>query len=478
MPVILLLSGIFILLSDQPVLMAVSILSYVSIIKLFWKDDEPKIIFFGLTMFWLSITIKLFYAIYAGVNYESLSKSSNIVSTTYSALLSFVMYGLGIYFATKKVRRKATINLKKDLGYSSKRIFIVFGGAIVAGSLLRGAVYFIPGLNQIVYSLLDLKMGFIFLLVYAAFNRKDNLPFVLALLGVEIILSFFSLFSSFKDILFTVLIGVATYRINFTFKNVVTYGLIGFITMYMLFTWQTIKDQYRSFLNKDSKEQVVKVSQEEAFDKLSELASKKTDESKREDILYASIDRLSYIEFFSEARQKVPDFIPFENGKLWSANLQHIFLPRILFPDKAIIDDSQMVNKYCTRKVLTAKVGVTFSLGFIAESYIDFGPVLMYVIIFLVGIFSGFIYSVILRSSINLFWAYTMLLPFYVKISINGTPGTKVLGMTITYLVAFFIFKKLLMERLDNFMKGGRMIVKTKKETWKEKEREQSSSTV
>jgi|GEM_PF-1228015 len=478
MPIILLLAGLLTLLSDQPVLMALSLVAYVTIGRLFWKDGEPKIIFFGLTMFWLSITIKLFYAIYTGVEYESLSRSSNIVSTTYSALISFVVFGLGIYFATKKVRQNASIDMKKDLGYSSKRIFYLFAGTIVAGSILRGAVYFIPGLNQIVYSLLDLKMGFIFLLVYAFFNRRDNLPFVLALIGVEIILSFFSLFSSFKDILFTVLIAVATNRINFTFKNVVTYGIIGFVTLYMLFTWQTIKGQYRSFLNQDSREQVVKVSQEDALDKLSELAKQNVDEKKKEDVLYASIDRLSYIEFFSEARERVPDFIPFEKGKIWSGNLQHIFLPRMLFPDKEVIDDSQMVNKYCTRKVLTAKVGVTFSLGFIAESYIDFGPVLMYTVIFLVGLFCGFIYSIILKSSINLFWAYTMLLPFYVKISINGTPGTKVLGMTITYLIAFFIFKKLLMVRLDRFLRGGRVPKQQKTEHWKKAEQEPLSSIV
>ncbi len=231
--------------------------------------------------------------------------------------------------------------------------------------------------------------------------------------------------------------------------------VVGFVTLYMLFKWQTIKGEYRAFLNKESKEQVIKVSQEEALDKLQELAAENTDDKKSEEILYASIDRLSYIEFYSESRLRVPDFIPYEAGKLWTANIAHIFLPRIFFPNKAAIDDSQMVNKYCIKKVLTAKSGVTWSLGFIAESYIDFGPVFMYVIIFLVGIFIGYIYTLIIKKSINTFWAYTMALPYYAKIAINGTPGTKVLGMTLTYFIAFYLFKRFLMKPIDVYLKTG-----------------------
>ena len=95
------------------------------------------------------------------------------------------------------------------------------------------------------------------------------------------------------------------------------------------------------------------------------------------------------------------------------------------------------------------------SLGFVAESYIDFGPVFMYVIIFLVGCFMGIIYSAILRQSINLFWGYTMVLPLFIKINCNGTPGTKILGWMITYYVAFWLFKKFLMGRLETYLKTG-----------------------
>ena len=114
-----------------------------------------------------------------------------------------------------------------------------------------------------------------------------------------------------------------------------------------------------------------------------------------------------------------------------------------------------MVNKYCIRKVSTAKQGVSFSLGFMAESYIDFGPVIMFFMVFLVGCLLGLIYASVLNQSINYFWGYTMVTGLYSKISCNGTAGSKVLGWILTYFIAFFIFKKFLMKPLDNYLRNG-----------------------
>lgn len=454
MIIVLILIAVFASLSNVPLLITTSILAYTLIIHLFWKDGEPKIIVYGLSMFWLSVSIKLFYAVFIGVPYESLSGVPNIVETTYSALFSFVCYSLGIYVVTRKIRERAVVDFSKDYGYSVKRILIVFAGSIFVLSVLKQSIGIINGLQQIMFSLIDLKMGFLFLLLYPVFKRKDSIPFVIALLSIEIILSFFSFFSSFKDILFSVFIVLLTPRLKLTFRNVVAYSSIIIITLYMLFTWQFIKGEYRQFLNKGAKSQSIEVTQSEALDKLQELAFEKENEAD-DKLLYSSIDRLSYIEFYSEAKMRVPVFIPYENGKLWANNLAHIFLPRMFFPDKAIIDDSQMVNKYCIRKVATAKTGTSWSLGFIAESYIDFGPVLMYLIVFLVGCFMGSIYYLILKQSINYFWGYTMVLGLATKIASNGTPGTKLLGWTITYYFAFYIFKRLLMKPLDRYLRTG-----------------------
>lgn len=456
MPFLILIAAIFIMLSDQPVLMSACILSYIIVGRNFWKDGEPKIIFFALTFFWLSISIKLFYAIFAGVTYESLSKAPNIVETTYVSIIGFLVFAYGMHVTTRKARDKYLVDFNVDYGYDPMRTLWVFIGSSAAVLVMKGMLFFIPGIDQLMYAFIDLKAGFIFLLLYFAFTRKDLIPFIAAIIFVEIVLSFFSFFASFKEVLFSVLIVLATQKIKLTPRNIVAFSSVIIITLFLLIKWQTVKGDYRAFLNKGQREtQAVQVSQEEALEKLQELAEKKTSEEEQKNVIYASIDRVSYIEFFSESRIRVPAFIPYENGKLWAANIAHIFLPRFFFPDKPIIDDSQMVNKYCIRKVATAKMGVSFSLGFMAESYIDFGPVLMFLIVFLVGALLGFIYALVLKQSINVFWGYTMVLSLYTKINCNGTAGTKILGWIITYYIAFYIFKRFLMKPLDNYLRKG-----------------------
>ena len=225
--------------------------------------------------------------------------------------------------------------------------------------------------------------------------------------------------------------------------------------MYSIFIWQSVKGDYRKFLNAGQQSQSIVVSQEDALKKLQEL-SENSNKLNKDDVLYQTVDRISYIEFFSQATENVPRKIPYENGKLWLNNIIHIFTPRILFPEKGVIDDSKMVNKYATRRVATAKQGTSFSLGFMAESYIDFGPYLMFIPIFFVGWLLGFIYKTIILQSINYLWGFTLTASLWINVNCSETAGTKILGWILMYYIAFLFFRYVLMKPLDNYITGGR----------------------
>ncbi|MBL0056506.1 MAG: hypothetical protein IPP31_09980 [Chitinophagaceae bacterium] len=81
-----------------------SLLSLYLTYRLFWRRYEPKVIFFGIIQSWLSITIKIFYADFKGVNYESLSFSPSIIQTTYISLIGYCVLCLGIYMAIRDMR--------------------------------------------------------------------------------------------------------------------------------------------------------------------------------------------------------------------------------------------------------------------------------------------------------------------------------------------------------------------------------------
>src|SRR5207244_1025318 len=88
----------------------------------------------------------------------------------------------------------------------------------------------------------------------------------------------------------------------------------------------------------------------------------------------------------------VPARIPHENGGLWLAAVEHVLRPRLFFPDKAEIDDSKRTNYYAGVRVGTSDKGTSIGIGYIGESYIDFGVIGMFAPILALGAFYGFIY--------------------------------------------------------------------------------------
>ncbi len=183
MPFLILIAAFFILMSNQPVLMAFAVLSYIIVGRNFWKAGEPKTIFFGLTFFWLSISIKLFYAIYANVPYESLSRAPNIIHTTYVSLIGFLAFAYGMHVTTKKVREKNVIDFNQDFGYHPQRVVWVFIGSSAVVFLLKGLVFFVKGLDQLVYAIIEIKIGFIFMLLYFTFTKRVSILVVASLLS-------------------------------------------------------------------------------------------------------------------------------------------------------------------------------------------------------------------------------------------------------------------------------------------------------
>ena len=68
----------------------------------------------------------------------------------------------------------------------------------------------------------------------------------------------------------------------------------------------------------------------------------------------------------------------------------------LFFPDKEVIDDLVRTNLY-TGGVAGISEGTSISLGYVAESYIDFGPIGMFPALFLIGLMFGRIYRGLLR---------------------------------------------------------------------------------
>jgi hypothetical protein len=147
---------------------------------------------------------------------------------------------------------------------------------------------------------------------------------------------------------------------------------------------------YREFLaNSDTaNEQAIPI--ERKVEKLADLVSTVTWQNFT-DGMDGLIMRVSYVNFFALALENVPNRVPYENGELWKGSIMHILTPRLLFPDKPMLDDSERTRLYTGVQVSGTESNTSIGIGYVGESYIDFGPVGMFAPICLLGVLYGFI---------------------------------------------------------------------------------------
>lgn len=444
--------------TSHQLLMIFSLITGFIIYKFFWRPFEPKAVFFGLFLFWLSIIVKLFYADIYHLSFEELSISPRILQTAYLAMTGLLIFALGIKIVLPKEKIELVADEKQEVfSYEEKRVLIAYILSFIINVFLKGVLFVFPGLSEVFHAFSVLRGSFIFIIIYIYYTKSESLKLPILLLSIEVFLSFFSFFSSFKDLIFSFAVSFLYFPLKFTVKQTVLATIGIGITLYMLLTWQAVKGEYRKFLSAGEQSQAVVVDRKEALNRFFELALHANVSDPQ--LWYESIDRLSYIEFFSQATDNVPQAIPFEKGRLWKENIMHVLVPRFLDPNKKIIYDSEMVNRYCTRKVLGEEQGVSFSLGFLAESYIDYGYVFMFVPVFLVGVLFGSIYRYILTNSKNHMWGSAIVSPLWVYFNCNGIAGAKVLGWLIMYFIVFLLFKKFLIKPIDSYMRGGKFLL-------------------
>jgi hypothetical protein len=262
-----------------------------------------------------------------------------------------------------------------------------------------------------------------------------------------------SFFSEFKEILIYSVFALVALNRRYTFRQYFSFSIILGIAVYFGVLWTAIKGEYRNYLTGGEYTQVVKVGKLEAIDKWFELALN-TDAEKMENSIFSLVDRISYIDYFSATIDYVPEVVPHENGTVWRDAVLHIFTPRLFFPNKPIVDDASHLNKY-TGLMTNYMGGTSMSLGYMGDSYIDFGSFWMILPIFLLGYVIGLIYKYLLLKSYNIFWGFILIVPLYYLVAINGMAAIKIMGRLFTYLLAIYLFNRYLVPRIDQYFRAG-----------------------
>lgn len=421
-----------------------------------WNFSVPPILFFALAYQWLSISIKVLYGDFKQVELNLLPSTYYSPNQVESA---FILSSIGLVvfaYALSFFKIKIDLNLIKET-FQSYDIKKVIAGYILISLFFSGLQSFrwvIPGLSEALSNLLLVKWGFLIILVFLARLNKSNSGIIYLIILCEIILSFVSYFSSFKDFIFYILIGSLWGLQNLKLRYIPVIASVIGIVFYFGILWTAVKADYRTFLSGGREVQKVTVNTGDALGEFFFLVSS-VDERKMDESIYDLVDRIGYLDFFSLVIENVPNSTPHEGGEVWSAAFTHILKPRILFPDKPSIDDSEHTRKYAGVMVANQQMGASHSLGYMVDAYIDFGPAFMFIPIFLFGLFAGYIYRNILLKSYNLFWGIILSTPLFSLLSLFERNSIKMVAQLIMYFLVVWAFRTFVIPKIDHYLRAS-----------------------
>ena len=194
------------------------------------------------------------------------------------------------------------------------------------------------------------------------------------------------------------------------------------------------------------------VSRNDALLKLYDLSSD-VDEKDLNSSSYQFLDRLQYVFHFARTMERVPSVIPYQNGNNWLGDIEYVTTPRLLNPDKPVVDATEKTKRYTGIPYLGRKAGVSFSLGYFAECYIDFGLWGMMFPLFLIGLIYGLTYWYIMKNASNNFlFNFSVAGAFFLEFFAFEMDGTFLLGRFLATLVTFFLLVKFFFPWVINYI--------------------------
>lgn len=359
-------------------------LAVLCLLSLWWLLFKSNHSLFGatvsffLTFQWLQVTMKVWACTIMSVDlskpgaYTTLEGAPPVIvseNTPISVVLGLIAVVLikAVFLFSGSIRREAYKPSKFDINHLVVLYFVLYFLSVIAGP------YFGGGLAQIIISISAFRFCILIFLVYEMIATRRYRPLVVFIVLFEFLLGFLGYFSDFKQpFVFVSIAALGAVGVKKLARSKVAILGAAFVVATGVF-WTAIKSDYRMAISGGVAEQAVNVDLDEQLDILVTVAVSTSFEELAGGAA-ALATRIAYIDYFEIVLERVPDAIPHENGTLTFASFRHIVTPRILFPGKpALPSDSELTMQYTGLLLASGDQGVSISMGWVSDLYIDFG---------------------------------------------------------------------------------------------------------
>lgn len=414
-----------------------------AILKCLWFRFQPAVFLFGMLFQWAQSSLRIFQANIAGEHMAVFDGSNNADTAAYTALSSTLIVTLILAKFIKDNKWDSLHILSQLSTVLIKKVFWAHVAIFFIMPLLAFAK--VGGLSQIIVSLESVKWMVFTILAMSVFLQKNHYSLLFLSFSGELIMGFTGYFSGFKTVVFFSIIALLSVTPRITFGRFLVTGVMTALVLGLSLFWTGIKGDYRNFLSGGRRAQIVTVSATESLEYIYSSISTAS-QIPVSNTIDALLNRVQYTKMIQYVMDYVPRHLDYQQGGLWREAVLHILQPRIFFPDKPPLDDSAITIKYTGMRWAGAQEGTSISIGYIAESYVDYGIPRMFIPIAILTLLIGLLYRSLVHQNTKyalLFYATSIIL--FSKFSHIETSYTKVLGGVLTtYLVYMLIIRTII----------------------------------
>ena len=412
-------------------------IALIIIVRTLWLPRLPPVPLFASTFQWLQVAGPIFSANLEGKRLsEDFEQGIYYEYAAWLSLAAIVTLSIGMRLGIRNFRYQPQVIEQHSRQLSLSRLFVAYLFCSVLSTGLTWLSWRAGGLRQPLLAFASIKWIPVFLIFWATTYSNKPKTVMLIVLAIEVIIGFSGFFSGFKNVLFVYMIAVAGV-VKSLMKPQLLLGATA--TLVLALFWQAIKNDYRNFLNQGTGMQEVSVPVTARIKFLMKAATTVSGEDLREGFV-TGFTRLGYIGYFAHSLNHVPRKEPHQGGNLWLGAIKHFLMPRFFFPDKPEINESKRTQQFTGMFIPGSDRGTSISIGYVGESYIDFGYIGMFVPIFLLGYLFGRTFRFFLDRSafclLGLAISTTILLTFALNF---GASNISMIGGFVTAFIAYLL---------------------------------------
>jgi hypothetical protein len=397
--------------------------------------EGPPVLALAFTFQWAQITAGVYHYALTGRRLDAMDLSDYrpMVLIGLGCLVAILLgLKLGLWLARP---RTAGAPAAPQYTVSFRALLIAYLVDVAVSGPLQQLAWHVPGLTQGILALTFGRLGLLFLMFRRLCRPRVRLGWIGLLLTLEVGIGFTGYYAGFREPMMMAAVALLE---TFDRRRLKHWLVVGGLIVIMSGTgvlWLAVRGDYRHDLDSDA----ISDSREERLAHIGRLTRDwlQNDPGRFLENVDFFVDRLWAVYYPALAVSQVPAVLPHENGAiLWRA-VQHLAMPRFLFPDKpGLASDSDMVRKYAGVWVAGSDENTSIAFGYAVESYIDFGVPLMFLPVFVYALLLGAAYEGLLRAVRHRELAVALVtVIFWMSLYLFERSWVKHLGFTITLIV-------------------------------------------